>query len=210
MSPCTCLGATPRTRARWRNCRDPRLEQRAFDEAEDGRLAQSPNGSARATGPPSRARSTTRRAAKTYENERTHQRRGVFDHGERRVIDSSIDSSSKKATQRGSARGGMSVPEPGPGALELDRGGGCHPAAARGKRGRGRWAEAARGSGAHAPAGAAPLDKVLSREEEGQWRPEEDEALRSLSPRRRRRGGGGRDAPGARRARERSKTENVF
>jgi hypothetical protein len=54
-------------KARWRNCRDPRLEQRAFDEAEDDRLARiAKRFGARDWPAIARARSTTRRAkAKT-------------------------------------------------------------------------------------------------------------------------------------------------
>ena len=197
-------------KARWRNCRDPRLEQRAFDEAEDDRLARIAKGS-RARQARHRARVQRRYAPRKRKRERTrtHTRRDVFDHDERRVIDSSIDSSSKKATQRDAVRGAVpGVPEPGPGALELDRGGGRHPAAARRRARRGALGGSrARSRGTRTSRRCTAGPRCL-REEERPWRPEETRRCDSPSPRTPPSPGGGgetRPAPAAPRTVENGK-----
>ena len=152
-------------KARWRNCRDPRLEQRAFDEAEDDRLARI----AKRFG--ARDWPAIARALNDETREKTNDTNDV----------SSTVSHRKKlrsATQCAGRYQAFLNPD-----LVRSSWTEAEDAILRRhvvERGAGRWADAARALPGHTHQQALHRwTKVLCPgRRKGQWRPEEDEALR--------------------------------
>ena len=153
-------------KARWRNCRDPRLEQRAFDEAEDDRLARI----AKRFGArdwPAIARALNDETFQTTTND-TNDVSSTVSH--RKKL--------RSATQCAGRYQAFLNPD-----LVRSSWTEAEDAILRRhvvERGAGRWADAARALPGHTHQQALHRwTKVLCPgRRKGQWRPEEDEALR--------------------------------
>jgi len=166
-------------KARWRNCRDPRLEQRAFDEAEDDRLARiAKRFGARDWPAIARALNDETRESENAENER--ERRGVTFQTTTNDVSSTVSHRKKlrSATQCAGRYQAFLNPD-----LVRSSWTEAEDAILRRhvvERGAGRWADAARALPGHTHQQALHRwTKVLCPgRRKGQWRPEEDEALR--------------------------------
>ena len=166
-------------KARWRNCRDPRLEQRAFDEAEDDRLARiAKRFGARDWPAIARALNDETRESENAENER--ERRDVTFQTTTNDVSSTVSHRKKlrSATQCAGRYQAFLNPD-----LVRSSWTEAEDAILRRhvvERGAGRWADAARALPGHTHQQALHRwTKVLCPgRRKGQWRPEEDEALR--------------------------------
>ena len=170
-------------KARWRNCRDPRLEQRAFDEAEDDRLARiAKRFGARDWPAIARAFNDETRRENERENEREHTRDATFSTTTNDVSSTRQSTRHRKKLRSATQCAGRYQAFLNPDLVRsswteaedaiLRR----HVA----ERGAGRWAEAARALPGHTHQQALHRwTKVLCPgRRKGHWRPEEDEALR--------------------------------
>jgi myb proto-oncogene protein len=167
-------------KARWRNCRDPRLEQRAFDEAEDDRLARiAKRFGARDWPAIARALNDETRESENAENERERLTGATFQ-TTTNDVSSTVNHRKKlrSATQCAGRYQAFLNPD-----LVRSSWTEAEDAILRRhvvERGAGRWADAARALPGHTHQQALHRwTKVLCPgRRKGQWRPEEDEALR--------------------------------